>query len=140
MDTKKAEAGIRDPRNLLQLVLKDQVGQQDLRATQSSSGDTVPHELVKEDLAGRGSRERAPLHIHISLPSDLVEVSLLKTVQGWQRCRKSQPGPCLLACNPLAGSTVLRPPPVATKQALAIPVPALCCIQEYFPFPRRGKR
>lgn len=36
MDTKKAEAGIRDPRNLLQLVLKDQVGQQDLRVPQDT--------------------------------------------------------------------------------------------------------
>lgn len=35
----------------------------------------------------------------------------------WQWCRKSLPSPRLVACDPRAGSTVLRPPPVATNHA-----------------------
>lgn len=58
----------------------------------------VPHELVKEDSAGRGSRERVPLRIHVSLPSDLVAVSLQKTVRGGRGAGNPSPIP---ACLPV---------------------------------------
>lgn len=62
--------------------------------------------------------------------------------EGGSDAENHRPGPAGLPATPLAGSTVLRPPPVAKKhaedsapasearriQAFANPVPALCCI------------
>lgn len=111
----------------------------------------------KRDLKGwrEAPEEGEPrLHIHHGLHFDLSAISLLKIVQGWQGrswqwCRKPLPSPCLLACKPLAGSTVLRPPPVATKQRREVSyragfrllqIPSLLFARElYSSFPWRSK-